>query len=95
MSVCALLLLLALVLLVLPPHSRALRVIDDDDTEPDIIVLSPVNGEVYSALPMVISYRIIGVDVVEVPMPLSPICSRLGAYTHPPAHMHARLHAWR
>ena len=91
MSVCALLLLLAVVLLVLPPHSRALRVIDDD-TEPDILVLSPVNGEVFSALPMVISYRIIGVDVVEVP---PPICSRLGAYTHPPAHMHARLHAWR
>jgi len=94
MSVCALLLLLAVVLLVLPPHSRALRVIDDD-TEPDILVLSPVNGEVFSALPMVISYRIIGVDVVEVPLPLSPICSRLGAYAHPTAHMHARSHAWR
>ena len=31
-----------------------------------IMLLSPVNGEVFSALPIVLSYRIVGVDFVEV-----------------------------
>lgn len=36
------------------------------DPAPYIMLLSPVNGEVFSALPIVLSYRIIGVDIVEV-----------------------------
>ena len=36
------------------------------NTRPDIILLAPVNGETFSALPIVVSYRITGVDIVEV-----------------------------
>ena len=32
---------------------------------PDIMLLAPVNGETFSSLPIVVAYRITGVDVVE------------------------------
>jgi hypothetical protein len=32
---------------------------------PDIMLLAPVNGETFSSLPIVLAYRIAGVDVVE------------------------------
>ncbi len=38
----------------------------EGDPAPQIVLLSPVNGEVFSALPVVLSYRIRGVDIVEV-----------------------------
>jgi len=43
-------------------HSQAV----EGDPAPHITLLSPVNGEVFSALPVVLSYRIHGVDIVEV-----------------------------
>jgi hypothetical protein len=39
---------------------------EQSDPHPQIIVLAPVNGETFSSLPIVMSYRITGVDVVEV-----------------------------
>ena len=54
-----------LTVLVLGVLSCSANVSVDDDPAPGILLLAPINGETFSSLPIVIAYRIIGVDVIE------------------------------